>query len=148
MLPEWAMTPRTSALVAAPLFAAEAAFAIVHRALGGEYLGFTHGHNVVIDLGLAVVWGGAAVACALHRSWPAFMWMLVGSAVSLIHGVMFCVASGPHGPYGLGIPFLVASGVQLFLWAHAGAAFLERPTPREHRTGGLAFWHRHPESAH
>jgi hypothetical protein len=133
-------------VVAAFLFAAQAAFAIVHRAAGGEYSGFTHVHSVVIDVGLAVIWGGAAVACAVHRSWPAFVWMLVGSAVSLIHGFMFSIATGDHGPYGVGIPFLVAAGVELFLWAHAGPAFLEeRPERRRETREGLS--HRHPAHA-
>jgi hypothetical protein len=123
------MRPARYAYVAGVLFAAEAAFAIVHRLAGGRYPGFTHTHDVVIDLGLAVIWSAAAVACLIHRSWPAFVVAFVGSAVSVIHGVMFSVALTHRGPYGVGIPFLIAATVQFYCAVHDAPAFLEGEQP-------------------
>lgn len=129
------MRPVRYAYVAGVLFAAEAAFAIVHRLAGGRYAGFSHIHDVVIDLGLAVIWSAAALACLIHRSWPAFVIAFVGSAVSVIHGVLFSIATTDHGPFGVGIPFLVAAAVQFYCAVHDAPAFLaaEEPSTAEPR---------------
>jgi hypothetical protein len=122
--------PARHAQLIALLFAAEAAFAIVHRAVGGEYRGFTHTHNVVIDVSLAVVWIGSALAALLHRGWPALFLTLVGASVSIVHGFMLSVALTDRGPYGVGVPFLLAAAVQLYLIVHAAPAFLEERAAR------------------
>lgn len=142
------MKPATSARIAGGLFLAEALFAVLHRALGGEYKGFTHLHNVVVNLGLAVIWGGAAVMCALHRTWPAFVWVLVATAASLVHGVMFSLATGFSGPIGAGIPFLLAAGIEAWCWVYAGSAFLEPAPAAPQEPGERRFWHRRVAHSH
>jgi hypothetical protein len=125
------MSPIGYARTAGVLFAAEAVFPIVHRLTGSEYLGFTHLHNVVIDTGLAVVWITAAVVAFVRRpsNGPAFL--LAGASVSLMHEIMFSVATCDSGPIGAGIPFLVVGGVQLYLIAHTFPAFAERAERHE-----------------
>jgi hypothetical protein len=106
------MKPQHAAEGAALVFLAEATFAVVHRISGGEYGRFTHVHNVVIDIGLAAIWLGAAAAVMVRRGFPIFFLAMVGAAVSLIHGLMFSVASPGTG---VGIPFMVACVVIAFL---------------------------------
>jgi hypothetical protein len=118
------MRPQRAAEVAALVFLAQAAFAVIHRLSGGEYRGFTHEHNVVIDLGLAAIWLSSVVAVTIRRSFPLFFVAMVGAAVSLIHGLMFSVAS--HGK-GFGVPFLVASVLLGYLLKHSVPAW-DAPT--------------------
>jgi hypothetical protein len=119
------MSPAGYARTAAGLFAAEAVFPIVHRLTGSEYNGFTHVHNVTIDFGLTVIWLSAAVIGFLLKPRNGLAILLAGASVSLIHGVLFSIASSDKGPVGAGVPFLVVGGLQLFLIAHAFPAFTE-----------------------
>ena len=70
------MKPAVYGRLAALLFAAQAVFPIVHRAVGGEYWGFMHAHNVVIDAGLAFIWSVSAIAGLIQRPPNAFFVML------------------------------------------------------------------------
>jgi hypothetical protein len=124
------VSPRGHARLLALTFAAEAAFAIVHRATGTAYPGFSHVHDVVVDTGLAVIWTSSAVAALVHRGWPAFFMILVGATVSIIHGVNFSIALTQRGPFGVGVPVLVAAAVQFYLAVHAAPAFFEARAPR------------------
>jgi hypothetical protein len=131
------MSPSTCARVAAALFAAQAIFAIVHRATGSGYRGLTHGSSVVVDLGLTVIWLAAAVAGLVRRSGLALVMMCVGAMVSLIHGINFSVSTSSHGPYGVGIPFVFAAIAETYLIARAIPAL--RPVavgPREPAPAG------------
>jgi hypothetical protein len=139
--------PTTAARVAAVLFLAQALFPVLHQALGGHYWGFTHGHDLVIDAGLATLWGGAAVASLIHRWWPGFLLVLAGSLASLIHGMMYSLVTGIHGPVGVGIPFLVAAGIEIYCWVLAASAFLApQPAPTEKKTREPRFWRRRHEA--
>jgi hypothetical protein len=141
--------PTTSARIAAGLFLAQALFPVLHRALGGRYWGFTHTHDVVIDTGLALTWGGAAVASILHRGWPGFLLMLAGALASLVHGLMYSLVTGIHGPVGVGIPFLVAAGIEIWCWANASSAFRApaAEAPREEKKAKEPrFWRRRHEA--
>lgn len=135
------MTPVNYARLAALLFAAETAFAVVHRLTGGVYPGYTNGYTVFNDVSLAVVWGAATLACLIHRGWPGFVMLLVGSSASLMFGMLFSLASGKLVPIGVGIPFLVAGGGQLYMAVHAARAFREpvseEKAPRRHLLAGL-----------
>jgi hypothetical protein len=119
------MSPTGYARAAAGLFAAEAVFPIVHRLTGSAYRGFTHLHNVTVDLGLIVIWLSAALVGFLLKPRNGLAILLAGAAVSLIHGVMFSIATCDVGPIGAGVPFLLAGGVQLYFIAHAFPAFTE-----------------------
>jgi hypothetical protein len=90
--------------LAAVIFALQGIFAVLHRVLGGEYKGFSHGYNVVIDLGLAVLWFGGTIACLRRRSNLAWTVATLASLASLIQGVMFSVSSAR----GYGLPFMLA----------------------------------------
>jgi hypothetical protein len=112
--------------VAAALFALEAAAVIVHRARGGVYVGYTHGFSVVLDLVVVVVWIGSALAGLIHRSWGALFLMLVGCLVTVSYGFLFTVQSGA-----IGVPFVLAAGVQLFCVVNAAHGFIEPERERE-----------------
>jgi hypothetical protein len=100
--------PQHYAEVASLILAAEATFAITHRLMGGEYRGYVHEFNVVIDVGLAALWLAAATAAMLHRSSSrAFVLVALATLVSFLHGMMFSIASAR----GLGLPFVVAAVV-------------------------------------
>ena len=118
------MNPRTCARAASALFAAEVLFAVVHRATGARYPGFTHTHDVVIDTALATIWSAAALAALLRRPWQGFFVMLAGVAATIIHGFMFSVAtSGRAGPHGAGLPFLAGAILQAYWVVRAAPAF-------------------------
>jgi hypothetical protein len=114
------MKPQHAADVAALVFLAEAAFALIHRLSGFEYWGFTHLHNVVIDLGLAAIWLASAAAVTIRRSFPLFFVAMVGAAVSLIHGLMFSIAARGTG---FGVPFLAAAVLLGYLLKHSVPAW-------------------------
>jgi hypothetical protein len=137
-----ALKPQHAADIAALVFLAEAAFAVIHRLSGGEYWGFTHLHNVVIDLGLAAIWLSAAAAVTIRHSFPVFFVAIVGGAVSLIHGLMFSVASRGTG---FGVPFIVAAVLLGFLLTHSVPAWdTTTAAPAEaHRRRRWHFWPRH-----
>jgi hypothetical protein len=125
------MSPIGYARTAGVLFAAEAIFPIAHRLTGSAYNGFSHVHDVVVDAGLTVVWVTAALVSFLGKpsNGPAFL--LAGASVSVVHGVMFSIATSDRGPVGAGIPFLAAAAVQFYLTAHAFPAFAQRSERRE-----------------
>lgn len=125
------LRPKHYAWIAAVLFAAEMAFAVIHRATGARYHGFSRGHDIVIDLGLAASWGAAAVACLVRAGWPAICLALWGGLVSVIHGFMYSIALTDTGPHGASVPFLIAAAVQLYCVAQMGPAFFEAHEPRE-----------------
>jgi hypothetical protein len=126
------MSPSAYARVASGLFAAEAIFPIAHRFAGADYRGFAHVHNVVVDSGLAIVWITAAVAGLTRRSGLALAAMCIGALLSLVHGLMFSVATSSVGPYGVGLPFLFAAIAQTYLIVQAAPAFRHAPEePRE-----------------
>jgi hypothetical protein len=102
------MKPKHYAEIAAALFAAGAAFALIHRLSGGEYRHFVHTHNVIIDIGLFAIWTAGAVGALTRRSIGAFFAVIVAALVTHIHGLMFSV-SWPGKGYG--VPFLLASAV-------------------------------------
>jgi hypothetical protein len=121
-----AVKPATFGRLAAGSFAAEALFPIIHRAVGGRYFGFSHVHDVAVDLGLAVTWIASAVAGFVQRPPNAFFVMLSGTAVTLIHFVMFSVATGDHGPYGVSLPWLALFPLQAYFVVRSAPAFFER----------------------
>ncbi len=134
------MSPSTSARVASVLFAAQATFAIVHPATGGEYRGCTHVHNVVVDLGLAAIWLAATFAGLVQRSGLALAVMCVGAMASLIHGINFSVILSSVGPYGVGIPFVLAAMAETYLIVQAAPAFRHvAAEPREPAPAGPLF---------
>jgi hypothetical protein len=108
------VSPKRYALVAGVLFAAQAIFAIVHLAVGGRYPSFTHAYSVVTDVVLAVAWATAAVASLTPLTWPAPFLMMCGAAVSAMWGFVYTVATNDSGPLGVGLPFLVAAGVEFY----------------------------------
>jgi hypothetical protein len=101
------LKPRHYAEIAALIFAAQGAFAIIHRLRGAEYAGYVHDFNVVTDVGLAVLWLAAATAAMLHRGSRAFDLTCFATLTSLVFGTMFSIASAR----GLGLPFMVAAVV-------------------------------------
>jgi hypothetical protein len=105
--------------VAAVLFAAEAVFAVVHLALGAHYPHFTHAHNVVIDVLLALAWSAGAVASLTPLTWPAPFLMMWGAAVSAVNGFMLTLATNDYGPMGAGLPFFALAAVQFYCTFHA-----------------------------
>ncbi len=118
-----ARRPSTYALYAAALFALQALFPIVHRLAGGQYHGYTHAFSAVVDVVLAALWIAAAVAGVVRRSGLALAVMCVAAAATHVHGFLLSVSTSSHGPYGVGIPFLVASGLEAFFLAQATPAF-------------------------
>jgi len=96
------MTAKTWAKVLPSLFVAEAVYAVIHRATGGEYGTFTHAHNAVIDVALATIWSAAALAVALRTF--TLPLGIIGTTASVIHGTLFCLASSSPD----GLPFLAA----------------------------------------
>jgi hypothetical protein len=137
------MSPTGHARAAAGLFAAEAVFPIVHRATGSAYHGFSHVHDVTIDFGLTVIWLSAALVGFLLKPRNGLAILLAGAAVSLIHGVMFSIATSDIGPRGAGVPFMLAGGLQLYFIAHAFPAFSEeaRAARDEARAREPHVWH-------
>jgi hypothetical protein len=129
------MKPATYAKLAALLFAAQAIFAVVHRLVGGEYRGFTHVHNVVIDILLAVIWTAATVTALMRRPPKAGVLLVLGAIASLMHGLMFNLTSADEGPRGAGIPFLLAAIVESLFIVRAAPAFqvVGRETPEARR---------------
>jgi hypothetical protein len=137
------MRPQLASTAAALVFVALAAFAIVHRAVGGNYWGVTPAGNVVVDVMLAVVWLAAAAAAVLRRGFPLYFLAMSGAAVALIHGLMFSVVSRGTGA---GVPFLVAAvAITLLLtrsrsaWDTDVTAHAEAPRPTRWRP----LWPRH-----
>jgi hypothetical protein len=122
------MRPETHARVAATLFAAEAVFAVVHLAVGGVYAGTTRAYSVVTDAWTAVAWGASAAAGLVQRPWQGHFVMMFGMLTSVWQGVVISVSLSDHGPYGVGIPFLLAGAVQAYCIWHAAPAFFE-PRP-------------------
>jgi hypothetical protein len=123
------MKPKHYAWIAAAVLAAEAVFAVVHRAGGWDYRGFTRAHDVVLDPGLAVVWAAAASAALVRWSFPAFFVAMLGAAASLAHGIMFSVSS-PHT--GAGLPFLAAAVVTAVALKRSLPAWRGRDKPLKH----------------
>jgi hypothetical protein len=138
------MSPLGHARAAAGLFAAEAIFPVAHRLTGGAYHGFSHGHDVVIDTGLTIVWLTAAVVGFLGRPRNGPGILLAGAAVSIIHGFMFSVATCDVGPRGAGLPFLLAAALQSYFIAHSFPAFTEE----EQRARAEARRHEPPHVWH
>jgi hypothetical protein len=134
------MSPAGYARIAAVSFAAEAIFPIAHRLTGSAYRGFSHVHDVVIDVCLTVVWLSAAVVGFLGRPSNGPAVLLAGACVSVMHGVMFSIATSDFGPRGAGVPFLIVGTVQFFLVAHAFPAFAEGAAPREAREAEPRRW--------
>jgi hypothetical protein len=126
-----AVDPVFYSRVAAGLFAVEAVFPIAHRLAGAEYFGFTHAHNVAVDLGLAVIWLSAALVALLRRPLNGLAALLAGAATSVIHGLLFTIATSHSGPSVVGLPFLGAAVVQFYCTAHAVPAFTEEHARRE-----------------
>jgi hypothetical protein len=128
------LRPKHYAWIAAGLFAAEMVFAIVHRATGARYPGFSRVHDIVIDLGLTASWGAAVVACLVRAGWPAMCLALWGGLVSVIHGFNYSIALTDTGPHGASVPFLIAAGVQFYCVTQMGPAFFEERehAPRRH----------------
>jgi hypothetical protein len=147
------MKPETYGRVAGALFAAEAVFPIVHRALGGRYAGYTHGFDVVIDAGLAVVWCASAVAGFVQRPPQTFFVMFTGALVTFVHFVMYSNSTGYHGPYAVSLPWLALFPVQMFCVVRAAPAFFapraEPASEREARPEGTSrrWWPRRPSPA-
>jgi hypothetical protein len=98
-------------------------------------------HDLVVDTGLAVTWIAAACVGLIRRPPGAFAILLAASVLSLIHGVMFSIATSDVGPRGAGVPFLVVGTVQLYLVAHAMPSFAqrERARVRERATWRVGF---------
>ena len=91
----------------------------MHLGLGAYYARFTHAHNVVIDVLLALTWSVAAVASLTPLTWPAPALMMWGAAVSAVNGFMLTLATNDVGPMGVGIPFFALAAVQFFCTFHA-----------------------------
>lgn len=136
------MKPATAGRVAAATFAAEMLFPILHQALGGSYTGFSHVHDVTIDTGLAVIWGASAIAGLVQRPDRAFFVMLAGTAVTFVHFVMFSVATGIHGPYGVSLPWLALFPLQAWLVCRSAPAFFARQPEPEREAEPHPFWAR------
>jgi hypothetical protein len=126
-----AVRPKHYARLAAVLFAAEAVFAVVHLALGAHYHHFTRGHNVVIDILLALTWSAAAVASLTPQTWPAPAVMMWGAAVSAVNGFMLTLATNDVGPTGVGLPFFALAAVQFFCIFHAAPPLQLTPVVSE-----------------
>lgn len=126
------MKPSTHARIAAAIFAAQACFPILHRATGGRYAGFTFVHDVIVDTGLAAIWLAAVLAGVMHRPPRAWFVLIAGMGLSVIHGIMYSIATSVDGPRGAGIPFLVAAVVEGYFVANAAPAFRSRRAQREH----------------
>jgi len=134
------MTPKGYALAAAVLFLAEVAFAVIHRAVGGHYFGFTRAYSVVIDWLLAAIWSASAVAALVRRPKNALSLMVLGASASLFHGLLFNISASNRGMHGLGLPFLVAGGLQLFCVAQAAPAFSDEPRRARSGRQGWPRW--------
>jgi hypothetical protein len=120
------MRPKTYARFAGVIFAAEAAFVFVHRAVGARYPTFSFGHDVVVDVGLGVIWSLAAISMFVpHRRSLAIA--VPAMFLSIVHGILFCVATGTP----VGVPFLVAAAVLAFLLRQGAPALGFRALPRE-----------------
>jgi hypothetical protein len=126
--------------VAAATFAVEALFPIIHRAVGAGYAGFTHVHDVVVDLLLAMAWLASAVAGLLQRPPRAFFVMLWGTAVTFIHFIMYSVSTGDHGPYGVSLPWLALFPIQAVLVVRSAPAFFERAAETARETEPTGRW--------
>jgi hypothetical protein len=112
------MTPRRYGDLAVVVLAAGAAYAVVHRLVGGSFWRFTPGFNVAFDVIVAVLCIAAAVAASLRRSFFGLFVAMNGAATLLMVGFVLSVVA--YGT-GLGVPFM-AAGVL------AGIA-LKRATP-------------------
>jgi hypothetical protein len=120
------------------------AFAIIHLATG-RYRGFTRAHDVVIGTFLATIWMASALIATVQRPRQGFFVMLAGVGATLVHGVMFSVATTGRtsGPHGAGIPFLVGGLLQAYLVVHAAPAFFAPEEVRpaaEAAPAGRRFW--------
>lgn len=120
------MEAKRYAEVAAALFLAQAAFAIVHRISGAEYRHFVHLQNVIIDVGLATIWIAGAIACFTRRSKAAFLAVIAAVLVTFMHGIMFSLAAPGKG---YGVPFLVSSALLSLLLARSARAWSSAATP-------------------
>ena len=127
--------------IAAVVFAAEGAFAVIHRVTGGEYPHFEHVHNVAIDIALAAVWFAAAVAMLFRKSFPVLFLAGTAIAVSLMHGLMMSVAF-PGTAYG--VPFMAAMVVLAMLLKRSLPAWdTARSGERAARVGSPRLRFRH-----
>jgi hypothetical protein len=117
------VTPSNHARVAGVLFGAQAIFAIAHLGTGAHYPGCTPALGVVTDAALAMIWGTAAVAGFAQHPASAYFAMLCGVATSAVHGVLYSTVLSSHGPYGVGIPFLVAAALGGYFVANALSVF-------------------------
>jgi hypothetical protein len=134
------MSPSACARIASGLFAAEAIFAMVHRAVGGQYHGFTFTFSAVVDWLLLAVWLTAAVAGVVQQSGRAFVAMWIGALGSLMHGLNISVSTSGYRPFGVGIPFVLAAMAQAYLIVRAIPAFREvTAEPREAAPAGPLF---------
>jgi hypothetical protein len=121
------MKPKTYALAAAAVFAAETAFAIVHRALGDRYPSFTFGHAVVVDVGLAALWTLAALSMVFpHRA--SLVVGVLGTFASLAHGLLFCVATRQP----IGVPFIFGAVLLAFCIKRGARAIGWKGLPKSH----------------
>jgi hypothetical protein len=108
-----------------PLFAAQAAFAVLHRLFGTDYVRFTHAYNVAGELALACIWTAAAIAALVGRGGPAFIAVCLGAGASLTHGLMILAGttSSMGTAHWLGVLFLLAAAIEAVLIVGAVPAF-------------------------
>ena len=113
--------------LAAILFAIQGIFAVLHRALGREYSGYTHSTNVFFDTLYAILWLACAAACLVRRSSAAWVIAWLGMYASLYFGIMFSVATANM----VGLPFLVAAGLIAFCLSRSLRVWRIRPARRD-----------------
>jgi hypothetical protein len=118
-----AVSPSNHSRAAGALFGAQAIFAIVHLSRGAHYPGYTPTFGVVTDAVLAMIWGAAAIVGFAQRPASAYFVMLCGVATSAMHGILYSTVLSSHGPYGVGIPFLVAAALGGYFVVHALSVF-------------------------
>lgn len=127
--------------IASATFAVEAVFPIAHRLTGARYHGFTHVYDVVIDVGLTTIWLVAAVVALFRRPVAGLAILLAGAATSIIHGLLFTIASTARSPSIVGLPFLGAALVQFFCAALAFPEFIQSHERRHIEETGSKPWH-------
>jgi hypothetical protein len=122
------MQPRSYATVASVILLAEGTFAAVHRLLGGEYGQFAHIHNIIIDVAIMVIWFAAGFSAMFPGPSGTIYLVMLGIAVSVIHGVLFCLSTGTA----YGLPFLVAAAVLVWVLVRSAPAWrnpADTPSP-------------------
>jgi hypothetical protein len=87
---------------------------------------------VIVDTGLAAIWLAATLVGVLHRPPRGWFVLIAGTGLSVIHGIMYSIATSVNGPHGAGIPFLAAAIVEGYFVANAAPAFRSAQAQREH----------------